>query len=438
MNSDRDINQKVSIQPIITENFSLKKQYLDKDVYTATVERLSLMFDEFSNYYISFSGGKDSSVLLQMLLKVAEEKDKLPINVLFIDLEAQYKATIRHVEEMLLNNPKIKPYWICLPFNLRNSVSIYEPQWICWNEKKKDVWVRDMPVYDCVINKDNMPAEWNNWFYEGMEFEEFINKFGLFIRGEVKESELTANIVGIRTDESLNRFLAIKKRNEDTKFKSLSWTTRLHKNLYSIYPIYDWKTQDIWTAVGKYNFKYNKIYDLIYMTGRSIHEARICQPYGDDQRKGLDLFRKIEPDTWGKVVERVAGANFGNIYRGLKILGNGKIEKPDHFTWKEYAEFLLKTIPKYQAHIYKERIEQFLNWWEIEEGWKKEDVPDASFPKSDKRWIKKDGTRHRKIPSWERIARCILKNDIVCKSLSFGCIVGGYPRYLKLKEQYGE
>lgn len=412
------------------------KKYLDKDVYTATLERINYVLDEFESFYISFSGGKDSSVLLHLLIQEAEKRDRLPINVLFIDLEAQYKATINHIKEMLIDNQKVTVHWICLPITLRNAVSIYQPKWVCWNEKKRDIWVRDMPSHDCVINSKNMPPEWRKWFYAGMEFEEFIIKFGMWERD--RKNKLTACLIAIRSDESLNRFLAIKKEKEESKYKGANWTTFVRKNLYNAYPIYDWKTEDIWTAVGKFNLKYNKIYDLMYMVGRSIHEARICQPYGDDQRKGLDLFRKIEPETWFKVVERVAGANFGNIYRGLKILGNGKVIKPDHYSWKEYANFLLNTIPKYQAHIYQERIDQFFDWWEKEENWKREDVPDAMPPKTDSRWIKKDGTRHKKIPCWERIAKCILKNDINCRSLSFGCVVGGYPRYLKLKEKYGE
>lgn len=74
----------------------------------------------------------------------------------------------------------------------------------------------------------------------------------------------------------------------------------------------------------------------------------------------------------------------------------------------------------------------------MDEGWMREDVPDERPPKSDPMWYKEDGTKHRKIPAWERLAKCVLKNDLNCKSLSFGCVVGGYPRLLKLKEKYGE
>lgn len=432
-------NQSIHSLDVLEGHVNGDKIYLNIDVLEAANERLDFTFNQFDNVYLSFSGGKDSSVCLHLAIEAARRAGKLPLKVLFIDLEAQYKATINHVEELLLDNLDVEPYWIALPFNLRNAVSIYQPQWVCWDRDVKEKWVRDMPIYDCVINEENMPREWD-WFYKGMEFEEFIIHFGKWIhqKGGGARGSITATLIAIRADESLNRFLAVKNRKEETMFDGRAWTTRIRKGLYNVYPIYDWKTQDIWTAVGKYNLSYNKIYDLIYMTGQSIHETRICQPYGDDQRQGLDLFRKVEPETWFKVVERVAGANYGNIYCGLKILGNGKVIKPDEYTWHEYANFLLNTIPKWQAHVYQERIEQFLVWWE-NEGWPRDEIPDATLPKSDTRWINKNTNEmHRKTPSWERLAKCILKNDLCCKSLSFGCVIGGYPRVQRLREKYGE
>ncbi len=44
------------------------REYSDKDVYEAFLERMHLLFKEFDNIYISFSGGKDSGLLLDMTL----------------------------------------------------------------------------------------------------------------------------------------------------------------------------------------------------------------------------------------------------------------------------------------------------------------------------------------------------------------------------------
>jgi predicted phosphoadenosine phosphosulfate sulfurtransferase len=121
--------------------------------------------------------------------------------------------------------------------------------------------------------------------------------------------------VGIRSDESLNIFITIVNKKKIT-YHNQGWTTKISTHVYNAYPIYDWKTQDIWIANGKFGWKYNKLYNLMHWQGRSLHQQRICQPYGDDQKQGLDLFHECEPKTWNKVVERVAGANMGSLYRG--------------------------------------------------------------------------------------------------------------------------
>ena len=74
----------------------MSKKYLEKNVLDATMERLEIMFQNFENIYFSVSGGKDSSVMVQLANQVAKEMDK-KFDVLFIDLEAQYKHTIEHI-----------------------------------------------------------------------------------------------------------------------------------------------------------------------------------------------------------------------------------------------------------------------------------------------------------------------------------------------------
>ena len=44
------------------------REYLKQNVYDALLERLDFIFREFDNIYISFSGGKDSGLLLNLLL----------------------------------------------------------------------------------------------------------------------------------------------------------------------------------------------------------------------------------------------------------------------------------------------------------------------------------------------------------------------------------
>lgn len=376
------------------------KKYLNINVFDAAIDRIEKVYDDFEKVYVSFSGGKDSGVLLYAALHVAKRRNRLPLDVLFIDLEGQYRHTVEYVAETL-STPEINPHWICLPIHLRNAVSQFQPHWICWDGEKKDQWIRSMPEHRGVISDpDYFP-----FFRYGMEFEEFVPEFGRWFAGDKR----TACLVGIRSSESLNRFRTIASESKVT-WKNYRWTTRLTDVLYNAYPVYDWTTEDVWTANGKTGWPYNKIYDLMHMAGVGIHEQRLCQPFGDDQRKGLWLFKILEPETWSRVVNRVEGANFGNRYVELtgNVFGNIRITLPEGHTWQSYAAFLLETMPPYLADHYKTKIARFLKWWDEKEGVRV--IPDEADPKLE---------AQRKAPSWRRICKVLLKNDYWCKGLSF-------------------
>ena len=44
------------------------REYLGQSVYEAFQERMRFIFEEFDNIYVSFSGGKDSGLLLNLVL----------------------------------------------------------------------------------------------------------------------------------------------------------------------------------------------------------------------------------------------------------------------------------------------------------------------------------------------------------------------------------
>jgi len=407
----------------------MPKIYTNKNVLEATIERFHIVFNEFDNVYLSISGGKDSSVMMQLAAREARKLNK-KFSILYIDLEAQYKATINHIEELIQDNKDRldEIYWICLPISLRNAVSILQPKWTCWDKKDKDKWVRDMPTNKWVINENNCP--WD-WFRYQMEFEEFII---LFAKWYSLQHGRSAAGIGIRSDESLNRFRTIINKDKE-RWNGYSWTTRVKVNqkpvdCYNFFPLYDWRTEDIWGAVSKLDLKFNYIYELMYKNGLSIHEQRLCQPYGDDQRSGLDQFRALEPETWEKVLNRVHGVNFGNIYARTSLLGDIKSEKPEPMTWQQYAVFLLETIglyaPELRDHYYR-KIKTFLNWYEKEEGLKVEDIPDETDKKLESA---------KKVASWRRIARAIEKNDFWMSRLSFGQTKSDVEMLFKLREKY--
>ena len=388
----------------------MAKKYLEKNVLEATMERLEIIFDEFENVYFSLSGGKDSSIMVQLANIVAKKKNK-KFDVLFIDLEAQYKNTIEHIEELKQLSQIRDFYHIALPLALRNAVSILQPKWICWEEESKELWVREMP--EDAINIHNCPFD---WFKKGDEFENFIVLFAEWY--QKKYGTKVACGIGIRTDESLNRFRTIAFQDKKIMYKDYTWTTKIkvgerHIDVYNCYPIYDWRTEDIWGAVSILDLKYNNIYELMYKNGLSIYEQRLCQPYGDDQRNGLNQFKALEYETWGKVLNRVNGVNFGNIYCKTTALGNIKSSKPDFMSWQEYTVFLLESIGIYNRDLmlhYYRKIKKFMIWYKNKEGIDVKDIPETAECKLE---------NQKKAISWRRIARAIEKNDFYLRRLSF-------------------
>lgn len=399
----------------------MAKHGLGIDVYSATTDRITWVFDTFSRIYVSFSGGKDSTLMLHMVMDEAIKQGR-KVGVLFVDLEAQYRLTIEHVQAMYdLYAEYIEPYWVALPIHLRNAVSAYQPHWICWDESQRDLWVREPPSL-AITSQEHFP-----FFRHGMEFEEFVPAFGKWYG----QMQLTACFVGIRADESLNRYRTIV-RNK-SRYEDKGFTTWLGEGLYNIYPIYDWRTGDVWTYHGKYGKPYNQLYDRMHKAGLSIHQMRICQPYGDDQRKGLWLFHAIEPETWGKVVARVNGANGGALYAREtgNIMGNIKINKPEGHTWQSFAEMLMESMPPATKEHYTNKIAVFLNWYESR-GYSN-GIPDEADVNDE---------ASKKVPSWRRICKALLRNDYWCKGLSFSQHKSeAYEKYKKVmknrRKQWG-
>ena len=393
------------------------KRGLGVNVLQAAQERIRYCFDHFEKVYISFSGGKDSSVTFHLAAQEALRR-KRRLGVLLIDLEAQYELTIQHAEEMCdLYADIIDLHWICLPMKLRNAVSNYEPVWCAWDPSKRESWVREIPKRKGVISD---PAFFD-FFEPGMEFEEFIELFAIWYAKEAS----TAALIGIRADESLNRWRTICKWEKATHFGK-RWTTEVVDNVFNAYPIYDWHVSDIWKFHATYPaMPHNRIYDRMHAAGLTPSQMRLCQPYGDDQRRGLWLFHLLEPQTWGKVIARVNGANSGALYvqESGNVTGYGKISLPPGHTWKSFCNLLLSTMPDVTREHYLKRFRAWLKGWH-DRGYVN-GIPDFAPPELEKKYW---------APSWRRMCKVLLRNDWWCKGLGLTQPKSeAYARYKQIK-----
>lgn len=384
----------------------MPKSYLDMNVLTAAEERVRYVFDAYPRVYLSFSAGKDSTVMLHLVAAEARRRGRR-FGLLLVDLEGQYRVTIEHAERCYAMYADVAdPYWVALPIALRNAVSVYEPKWECWDPDRRDAWIRE-PSSWAITDPEHFP-----FFHRGMEFEEFVPEFGEWYARQTEsgEPEKTACLVGIRSDESLNRYRTI---SSATKVSDggRQWTSFVTDNVYNVYPIYDWRTEDLWTWHARNpGMPYNHLYDLMAMAGLSIHMMRICQPYGDDQRRGLWLFHLIEPETWARVVARVNGANGGALYvqEWGNVNGYRKITKPEGHTWRSFAELLVRSMPPQMEEHYRDKILLFTKWWAAR------GYPDGIPDEADYQM-----EAQRLAPSWRRVCKTLLRNDYWGKGLGF-------------------
>lgn len=400
------------------------------NVYEAASCRIATVFNEFDNIYVSFSGGKDSGVLLNMCIDhIRNNCPGRKIGVFHIDYEAQYQMTTDYVNETFLCNKDIlEVYHVCVPFKVTTCTSMHQSYWRPWEESKRDIWVREKPsiaMSDFPFLKQNM------WDYE------FQIEFGKWLH-DTKKANKTCCLVGIRTQESLNRWRAIYSDRNYKNYQGKRWTKDMENGVINAYPIYDFTTEDVWIANVRNEWTYNKLYDLFYMAGVGIEQMRVASPFISEGQESLKLYRTIEPNTWGKLVSRVNGVNFTGIYGGTTAMGWKSITLPKSHTWESYMYFLLSTLPPKTKQGYLQKLETSVKFWQEKGGClssetiaklKKEGikitVAETTNYQTSKLPVRMeyideiDISEFKEIPTYKRMCICIMKNDHLCKYMGF-------------------
>lgn len=404
-------------------------------VYEASQERIEYLFNEFEQIIISFSGGKDSGVMLNLALDYATKTNQLSkVGVYHLDYEAQYEMTTDYVRRVFDKLPKeVQKYWVCLPVKAQCSTSMFQNYWQPWKIEEKHLWCRDLP--NGVITESNFDMKFE---YEVADYE-----FNLNFAKSISSIKKTCFLIGIRTQESLHRYKAVNKFSDKNEYKSKNYTTKINNNCFNAYPIYDWNTEDIWIANYKFNYDYNTLYDLMYQAGVPLHSMRVASPFNDCASESLKLYKVIDPKNWGKLIGRVNGVNFTGLYGGTTAMGWNSITKPAHFTWKEYMYFLLDTLPEETKENYIRKLKvSFVYWLEkggalpidvaenLPEGLEYEDlgIPENNRNYSNEYRVVKfkeyldeiDIKNPNLLPTYKRMCIAIMKNDTACKTLGFG------------------
>lgn len=325
------------------------RYYIDRNVFEAGLDRMRFIFDEFDDVIVHTSGGKDSTVCIQLALIVARERNRLPLKLMFVDQEVEHSQTI---DQMMhdMESPEIEPLWIQVPYEFENGTSTECPMFTPWDEEVRDVWMRP--------KREGNPYTEN--VYKTRNFYKMFDAFCQYHFGDRR----VARIGGVRCEESPNRRLAL---TVDATYKWATWgkvPTRKTKEQHILfYPIYDWSYQDVWKAIHDNGWQYNELYDLQYQHGVPVQIMRVSSIIHETAIHGLMYLQEVDTEFWPKLCKRVPGvASAGILKEGAFRFANGL---PYMFaTWREYADYLLEHLV-----IDPEQKERFrVSWGRFESG----------------------------------------------------------------------
>lgn len=313
------------------------KTYLLENVFEATQKRLKFLEENFDKIVIAFSGGKDSTASLWLTVNYFKNTKKEVI-VYFWDKESNHLCTkdyILQTFDELTKIKNVKCFWFCLPYKMRNALSLVEPWWTCWEESKKDKWIYQPPERDYVVTvKNNFLENYNP---------EKHNLYSLFADFVSEHStKKIAVVVGLRADESLNRFRAVTKNGHF----NCGWISKTPiPAAFNAYIIYDWDFADIWKYFYDNHINYNPIYDKMFHKGIFKREMRISQSFCDVSKKSMPYFREIEPESFERFLQRVQGVN-SLTHLDLDVIKNKSKEISYDFLIQSFPDEIRKQIEK--------------------------------------------------------------------------------------------
>lgn len=297
---------------------AIKTCISDIDVVKAARKRIINVFSNGLTVYMSFSGGKDSLCLANLVVDLINEGriDKSRLRVIFIDEEAIFPCIDEMVRKWRLKflAMGVPFYWYCLEvrhFNCFNQLENDE-SFICWDSTKADRWVRQPPSFAIRSHPMLKPRE---------------DTYQMFL-GRLCANGI--NLIGIRAAESFQR----------RQYLAFSFTHKKAGENGRVFPIYDWKNNDVWLYLYRNKIDIPEVYLFMYQTGRRKNDMRISQFFSVDTAKVLVNMNEYYPNLMDSVIRREPNAYLAALYWDSEMFGKStrarsKMEGKDNRDYKQ-------------------------------------------------------------------------------------------------------
>jgi len=303
---------------------AVKRCVASIDIVKAAEIRIKNVFLNGLPVFMSFSGGKDSLCIAQLILNLVQrgEIDPSQLIVQFIDEEAIFPCIEEKVKEwrkkFLIMGGKFE--WYCCEvkhFNCFNDLSNDET-FICWDSMKQNVWVRQPPAFAIRTHPLLRPR---------------IDAYQDFLPRTCAGG---ITITGIRTAESVQRLQNI---------ASMMKTGKSMTNKHQVFPIYDWIDKDVWLYLLTEHVDIPDIYLYLWQSGTGRGQLRVSQFFSVDTAKSLVKMNEYYPDLMDRVIRREPNAYLAALYWDSEMFGRSsrkRKEMEDNTPPKDYKAELIK------------------------------------------------------------------------------------------------